>query len=32
MVAILKDPQYDSALALGLKGDTGITILEERAA
>ena len=32
MVTILNDPKYSSALALGLKGDTGITILEEQAA
>jgi short-subunit dehydrogenase len=29
---ILADPQYDGALALGVRGDTGITILEEKAA
>jgi NAD(P)-dependent dehydrogenase (short-subunit alcohol dehydrogenase family) len=32
IVQILSDPQYDTALALGLKGDTGITILEGGAA
>lgn len=29
---ILAGPQYDGALALGVRGDTGITILEEKAA
>jgi len=29
---ILADPQYDRALALGLRGDTGLTTLEEKAA
>jgi NAD(P)-dependent dehydrogenase (short-subunit alcohol dehydrogenase family) len=29
---ILADPQYDAALALGVRGDTGITILEQKAA
>ena len=29
---ILADPQYDGALALGVRGDTGVTILEEKAA
>jgi NAD(P)-dependent dehydrogenase (short-subunit alcohol dehydrogenase family) len=32
VAAILADPQYDGALALGVRGDTGITILEEKAA
>jgi NAD(P)-dependent dehydrogenase (short-subunit alcohol dehydrogenase family) len=32
VVSVLSDHQYDGALALGLKGDTGITILEEEAA
>ena len=32
LVDILNDPQYASGLAFGLKGDTGITILEEQAA
>lgn len=32
VTAILRDRQYESALALGLKGDNGITILEEQAA
>lgn len=32
VVRILTDPQYDQALALGLKGDTGITTLEAVAA
>ena len=31
VVRILTDPQYDAALALGLKGDTGITVLEAAA-
>lgn len=31
VVQILTDPQYDAALALGLKGDTGITVLEAAA-
>ena len=29
---VLGDPRFESALALGVKGDTGITILEEAAA
>jgi len=29
---ILADPRYAGALALGVRGDTGITILEEKAA
>ena len=29
---ILTDPQYDGALALGVRGDVGITILDEKAA
>ncbi len=28
VVRILSDPKYDTALALGLRGDTGITMLE----
>jgi NAD(P)-dependent dehydrogenase (short-subunit alcohol dehydrogenase family) len=32
LVAVLDDPQYASGFAFGLKGDTGITILEEEAA
>ncbi len=32
VVRILADPQYDGALALGVRGDTGVTILEEKAA
>jgi hypothetical protein len=32
LVSVLEDPQYAEALALGLKGDTGITILEGAAA
>jgi NAD(P)-dependent dehydrogenase (short-subunit alcohol dehydrogenase family) len=32
VVKILTDPQCDGAIAFGLKGDTGITILEEEAA
>ncbi len=31
VVRILTDPQYDAALALGLKGDAGITVLEAAA-
>jgi hypothetical protein len=32
VVRILAEPQYDGALALGLRGDSGITTLEEAAA
>jgi NAD(P)-dependent dehydrogenase (short-subunit alcohol dehydrogenase family) len=32
LVAVLDDPQYASGIAFGLKGDTGITILEAEAA
>ncbi len=32
VIRILNDPQYDKAIALGLKGDTGITMLEGKAA
>jgi len=32
VVQVLNDPQYDEALALGLKGDSGITMLEREAA
>jgi hypothetical protein len=32
VVSVLEDPQYDTGLAFGLKGDTGITILEEASA
>jgi NAD(P)-dependent dehydrogenase (short-subunit alcohol dehydrogenase family) len=32
VLRILSDPQFDGAIALGLKGDTGITVLEEEAA
>jgi NAD(P)-dependent dehydrogenase (short-subunit alcohol dehydrogenase family) len=32
VVKILTEAQYDSAIALGLKGDTGITMLEAEAA
>lgn len=32
IVSVLDDPQYAQALAFGLKGDTGITIIEEAAA
>jgi NAD(P)-dependent dehydrogenase (short-subunit alcohol dehydrogenase family) len=32
VVAVLNDPRYDAGLAFGLKGDTGITILEGEAA
>ena len=28
LVAVLDDPQYAAGFAFGLKGDTGITILE----
>jgi hypothetical protein len=28
LVAVLDDPQYATGLAFGLKGDTGITVLE----
>lgn len=32
ILSILTDPKYSAALALGLKGDTGITIVEDQAA
>jgi NADP-dependent 3-hydroxy acid dehydrogenase YdfG len=32
VVAVLDDPQYASGFAFGLKGDTGITVLEGEAA
>jgi NAD(P)-dependent dehydrogenase (short-subunit alcohol dehydrogenase family) len=32
LVAVLDDPQYTTGVAFGLKGDTGITILEGEAA
>jgi hypothetical protein len=32
VVAVLDDPQYARGLAFGLKGETGITVLEEAAA
>jgi hypothetical protein len=32
LVAVLDDPQYAAGFAFGLKGDTGITILEVEAA
>jgi len=32
LVAVLEDPQYATAVAFGLKGDTGITVLEGEAA
>jgi NAD(P)-dependent dehydrogenase (short-subunit alcohol dehydrogenase family) len=32
LVAVLDDPQYATGLAFGLKGDTGITVLEGAAA
>jgi hypothetical protein len=32
VVRVLSDPRYDGAIAFGLKGDTGITTLEEEAA
>ena len=31
-VTVLNDAQYAEAFAFGLKGDTGVTILEEAAA
>jgi hypothetical protein len=32
VVSLLTDPQYATGVAFGLKGDTGITILEGEAA
>ncbi len=32
VVSVLDDPRYDEGLAFGLKGDTGVTMLEEAAA
>ena len=32
LVAVLEDPQYATGIAFGLKGDTGITVLEGEAA
>jgi hypothetical protein len=32
VVHVLTDPQFASGMAFGLKGDTGITVLEEAAA
>ena len=32
LVAVLDDPQYTTGIAFGLKGDTGITVLEGEAA
>jgi NAD(P)-dependent dehydrogenase (short-subunit alcohol dehydrogenase family) len=32
VVALLENPQYSTGVAFGLKGDTGITVLEEDAA
>jgi NAD(P)-dependent dehydrogenase (short-subunit alcohol dehydrogenase family) len=32
VVALLEDPQYSKGIAFGLKGDTGITVLEGEAA
>jgi len=32
LVAVLDDPQYVPGIAFGLKGDTGITVLEGAAA
>jgi hypothetical protein len=32
LVAVLDDPQYGTSFAFGLKGDTGITVLEKEAA
>ena len=31
-ISVLNDPQYAEGFAFGLKGDTGITILEDMAA
>ena len=31
-VAVLDDPQYVTGFAVGLKGDTGITVLKNEAA
>jgi hypothetical protein len=32
VVSVLNDPRYVAGMAFGLKGDTGITILEEATA
>jgi hypothetical protein len=32
LVAVLDDPQYATGIAFGLKGDTGVTVLEGEAA
>jgi hypothetical protein len=32
VVQVLTDATYDSALAIGIRGDTGVTVLEEEAA
>jgi hypothetical protein len=32
VVSLLEDPKYTTGVAFGLKGDTGITILEGEAA
>jgi hypothetical protein len=32
LVAVLEDPRYATGIAFGLKGDTGITVLEGEAA
>jgi hypothetical protein len=32
VVVVLDDPQYATSVAFGLKGDTGITVLEGEAA
>ena len=32
LIAVLDDPQYATGLAFGLKGDTGITVLEREPA
>jgi hypothetical protein len=32
VVRILNDPEYDRAIALGLKGDVGISVLEGKSA
>jgi len=31
VMSVLEDPQFDTGMAFGLKGDTGITVLEEAA-
>jgi hypothetical protein len=32
VLSVLNDPQFDKGMAFGLKGDTGVTILEEASA